>query len=585
MACYILTRPTAALSRGIENLVIYAEHSNVLVGKTCAVSARILSVSLFPLFLLLEATFLRLPKMVLAIGTEKFYPKADKVLKYVLSIPAAAVLGAHSPDGVPGFFLKRHNTSEEIRPFGVEALFGKKVHPRMDYPRNEGDVQRIVQEARLKKQQISVVGAGMSQGTQTVPQNNDHRVIHTKYLNQVQVDVNANTVTVGGGATWEKIQLALDKVNKSSIVKQASDPFSIGGSIGINCHGWAHAQGAISSTVRCMKVVDANGNLRVLHRPRPWVAMEHLTDEEKLFKCMFGTLGYFGVVVEATLDIVDNEELIEVTKVVDRDQFAEAYQQIKDQNVPLFGGRLVLDTLKGDPLREVCMVSYRRPDVYTPLSSRRIDAEPKFGLRVHRIALKLIAHLSNFSVKRMISWLWDREKAAMFSRRAVTRNEALHPPINAFNVLHRSDLHAQWLQEYFITKENLPNFLRFLGAELKANDVRLINATIRPTPRDAFSILPYAEQDRFAVVICFAQFKTEDAIAKTKKWIENVNAYLAMGNGVFYQAYMPYATRQQFETCYGHDRVNEMRRWKEYFDPDHVFGNAHTAKYYDAEGG
>ena len=48
---------------------------------------------------------------------------------------------------------------------------------------------------------------------------------------------------------------------------------------------------------------------------------------------------------------------------------------------------------------------------------------------------------------------------------------------------------------------------------------------------------------------------------------------------------MPYATVEQFETCYGPDRVKEMRRLKSCFDPDHVFGNAHTAKYYDKQEG
>ena len=169
----------------------------------------------------------------------------------------------------------------------------------------------------------------------------------------------------------------------------------------------------------------------------------------------------------------------------------------------------------------------------------------------------------------------------MFSERKITRNQALHPPINAFKLMHESDLHAQWLQEYFIEPSKLANFIRFLGAELKANDVPLINATIRPTPKDDISILPYAEEDRYGVVICFAQEKTPAAIEKTKRWIENVNAYLAASNGVFYQAYMPYATREQFEACYGAARIEQMRILKQQFDPNHVFGNAHTAKYYD----
>ena len=115
----------------------------------------------------------------------------------------------------------------------------------------------------------------------------------------------------------------------------------------------------------------------------------------------------------------------------------------------------------------------------------------------------------------------------MTSTRVVSRNEVLHPPINVFQMFPASDLHGQWLQEYFVKPEKLVDFIKFLGPVLKENKVRLINATIRPTPEDRNSILPYATKGgRMAVVISFDQLKTEKEIAKTKAWIEQVNDYL-----------------------------------------------------------
>jgi hypothetical protein len=142
-------------------------------------------------------------------------------------------------------------------------------------------------------------------------------------------------------------------------------------------------------------------------------------------------------------------------------------------------------------------------------------------------------------------------------------------------------MHAQWLQEYFLTEEELPHFLEFLGDTLHENNVRLVNATIRPTPKDSVSILPYAEKDRYAVVICFSQVKTKRKIEKTKKWMEKVQDYLLKHDGIYYQAYMPYASREEFEKTYGEDRVEALREAKERFDPGHLFGNSHTAKYFD----
>ncbi len=581
MNSFSISHPAAITARNIENLLIYGERSNFLAKGVCSITARLISTVAFPIILTLELILLRIPKVLFSVATEKFQQKADKAFKYFLAIVPSIIFGLYSPEALPGFFLKRPKTDNEILPFGVEHVFGKSVKSKIQYPETVEAVCRIITEATNASKQVAVIGAGMSQGEQTIPIQENQVVIHTKHLNRVEIDQAKNTVTVGAGTTWEKVQLALDKVGKSTIVKQASDIFSIGGSIGINCHGWAHTYGALSKTVRSLKIVDAQGQLRTLNRPNENTPFEQLTEDEKLFKCMFGTLGYFGVVVEATLDIVDNIMVQQKAEEIDLDQFTQEYESIKNNpQVPLFGGRLMLDALSGDPLRKICMVSYHETP-HEPLVGR-ITQEPKVGQRLERIGLKLISHLSNFFTKKLISYFWGQEKIGMFSQRKMTRNQALHPPINAFKMMHQSDCHAQWLQEYFIEPNKLANFIRFLGAELKANDVRLINATIRPTPKDDISILPYAEEDRYAVVICFAQQKTPAEIEKTKRWIENVNAYLAAGNGVFYQAYMPYATREQFEACYGAHRVEQMRILKQQFDPNHVFGNAHTAKYYDS---
>ena len=284
----------------------------------------------------------------------------------------------------------------------------------------------------------------------------------------------------------------------------------------------------------------------------------------------FGTLGYFGIVVSATLELVDNEEYTEVTKEIPVNEFHEYYQQnIKGQGFPLFGGRLNLDQTEGIPLRSVCMEGFKA-DLTAPCSSTdsvpvrepvitpNFKAEPSFGTRIERIALQAIGHLSRFSARRILSLLWKRERSNMLRGSRLTRNEALHPPIKAFNMFKNSQLRTQWLQEYFIKPENLTEFLEVLGQNLKENDVRLINATIRPTPKDEFSILPYAEQDRYAVVICFSQIKTEREMNKTKAWIEAVNEHLLARGDIYYQPYMPYTTPEQFEEAYGSERVTAV---------------------------
>lgn len=576
MSKSLFLNPAACVARGIENAILKGQNSKYLgVTIGCGLIAHTLAAVVFPVSLLAETLFKRIPKCLFAVPfskdikkTIKFTNRLKKIEKFVLGF-LFTLLSFRSPDVVSGLFLKKLGNETAVRPFGVEKIYGKIVE-KIEYPETAKEVQTLVLKAKKEGRQISIIGAGMSQGTQTVPEDEKNCVIHTKKLNEIKFSSDHKTVKVGAGATWEEVQIAANQRGKSVIVKQASDVFSIGGSIGINCHGWAHEYGAISSTVLSIDIIDAEGNLKTL------------TKDDEMFGCFFGTLGYFGIIVSATFQLTDNVPLVESTEEVQLDDFIENYEtKIKDQNIPLFGGRLCLDDLEGNPLRKVCMVKYNQDPHSKPQVTEPFLSEPKYGKRMERISLKALGHLSHFSARRAISSFWKSERSAMLKGRSITRNEALHPPIKSFMMLHHSNLHSQWLQEYFIKKENLPNFLRYLGAQLKANQVRLLNATIRPTPKDTISILPYAEQDRYAVVICFDQYKTNKWLNRTKNWIEEVNNYLVANGDVYYQAYMPYATREQFEKCYGKERVERMRKLKKRYDPENRFGNAHTVKYFD----
>src|SRR5262249_9232730 len=196
---------------------------------------------------------------------------------------------------------------------------------------------------------------------------------------------------------------------------------------GINWHGWAHEYGAISSTVISLEVIGADGELKTL------------TPKDELFGCFFGTLGYFGVVVSATLKLVDNDHLIERMEEIELDEFVTNYEsKIKGQGFSLFGGRLVLDDLEGNPLRKVCMVRYekdleaQKKQGKHPLETKTFVRESSRGTRMERISLQAIGHLSHYSTRRAISTFWKKERVAMMKNTHLTRNEALHPPIKAF---------------------------------------------------------------------------------------------------------------------------------------------------------
>ncbi len=572
-----ITHPTAAAARLIENLLIKRKKVHNIIGKTSLfLTAKVVASTVFPIFITLELLLKRIPKCAIALASckknkEKLENQLSKVASFALGLVLSIPLGImHDSDSVSSLFLKRRTKPNEIRPFGVENEYGTVLKENILYPKNHEEVSQAIAKARNEKKTISIIGAGMSQGTQTIPDENG-LVIHTKHLNSIAFN-DDGTVTAGSGASWEDILVEANKRGQSLGVKQASDIFSIGGSIGINCHGWAHQLGSLSrsSTIESVDVIDASGKLSTLKKDDP------------LFKCVFGTLGYFGVVVSAKIRLPRNEQLKEHSHTFPVEKFFEGYNPLKTrEDVPLFGGRLNLDSIKRNPLSEVVMVQYdRQPSETGPVVTPDFQRESKYGHRIQRIGLNLFSHLTDFSAKLMLASFWKGEKKQMDKGRTITRNEAIHPELKAFMKLHASNLHTQWLQEYFVTEKELAPFLQFLGATLKKNKVRLTNATIRPTPKDEFSILPYAEQDRYAIVICFKQTKTVKAIAKTRKWINEVTEELLKRNGRFYQAYMPFATKEQFERSYGKETLERLRELKKQYDPDGIFCSKHTKKYY-----
>ncbi len=567
--------PSAKISNIIEEIgVIGKNNKRYSIRLTCDVISRLISATVFPIFLLLEMAFKRVPKLLFSIvRVKKIEKKFDKVVKFALGILCSPI-GLYSPHAVPSLFLKQ-NFKNYIAPFGVEDLFGKKVD-KVLCPKSLEELKQIVKTAKEGKKQISIIGAGMSQGTQTIPQRDDAIVIDLKNFQKMQLSSDQTLLDVQAGATWEEVQIYLNNRGKSILVKQASDIFTIGGSIAINCHGWQHECGSIASTIEELQVINSDGELEIVKK-----------DQEK-FGNYIGTLGYFGIIVSAKLKVTNNIHMVEETIEIPVKDFHRYYlDELKGKNIPLLGGRLVLDSLESNPLNgNVCIVTYKEDKSCSIENSQTVitpnfQKESKLGTRIERIGLQLFANLPNYFVKHFTSWFWNREKKAMLKGRKITRNEALHPPINAFKTLHHSKLNAQWLQEYFIKGENLADFLAYLGAELKSENVRIVNATIRPTPKDEISILPYAEQDRYGVVICFAQEKSNKAIEKTKTWIQRINRFIINHHDIYYQAYMPFSTREEFIECYGQERIEKLLKQKQLCDPNHIFGNAHTSKYYD----
>lgn len=156
-------------------------------------------------------------------------------------------------------------------------------------------LQEQIRQASLEGKTISFAGQKHTQGGHTFCENGI--VIDMKPLNKiVSIDPNAKLLRVQAGATWEEIQDAINPYGLAVKVMQASNIFTVGGSLSANAHGRDPNYGTLIETVRSILVVKADGSIVTASR----------TQNSDLFRAAIGGYGFFGAILEAEIELTDN---------------------------------------------------------------------------------------------------------------------------------------------------------------------------------------------------------------------------------------------------------------------------------------
>src|SRR5207244_4184420 len=111
----------------------------------------------------------------------------------------------------------------------------------------------------------------------------DGIVLNMLPFHHMHLDVPTKILTVGSGARWSEVVPYLDKHDCSVAVMQASNSFSVGGSLSANCHGWQHNHAPIASTVQAFRLMQADGTIVRCSR----------TENAQLFRLVLGGYGLF----------------------------------------------------------------------------------------------------------------------------------------------------------------------------------------------------------------------------------------------------------------------------------------------------
>lgn len=485
--------------------------------------ARLVATAVFPLFAGLDIIANLACALSCKSRTHACLQEAEKCFLGLIATPAGLI----SPDIVTRHFVPKSTETGTI-------LAGGKYHSKRGIeqtPDTPKAVQALVKKAIRENKKVTISGAHYSQSKDTLPTKDDSICINMRKLDGVTVNPKAKTVCVQAGATWGNVQEAANKHGMAVKVMQASNVFSIGGSLSVNCHGWDHRTGTVGETVKSLTIVDAKGKL------------QKLTPKDELFGKVLGGHGLFGVIVEAELTLCDNDALVSWGEKIAPEDYVEYFQKkiLPDPNHMMHLYRLSLDP--SNLLREGIAVSYSKRPMHALGVGNLVDEAEK-GSRIDRI----MVHIAR-SIPFTRALYWKIESSKIQNEQKQLRNEIMRPPINAAFNNSRAD--AEWLQEYFVPGHELAPFLKQLSKTLTDNEVALLNASVRYVKKDTISRLPYAKnEDMFAIVLFFNQVLAYEETEKTKNWVRKTIDDLIARGGTYYLPYQHFATKEQFDACY-----------------------------------
>ncbi len=480
---------------------------------------------------------------------KKHFSKVKRCLLGFVAFPTGMI----SADMVSQHFAVNRSSETLVESYG--KLYSTKCLEL--YPSSGEDVAIILKEARKLNRKIAFAGALMSQGKQAFPLKEQDFLIHFDYLNHVEIDPKNRIAKVGAGALWSDVQEAANQHKLAVKVMQASNIFSIGGSLSINCHGWDHKSGTLKETVHSLLVANAEGEIK------------RLFPGDELFDLVIGGLGGFAAILEAELLLTPNTCMsYDAVEMSVKDYLSYFRKQvINNEKIGMHYFRLCFDPKK---MFETGIALNFFEDSSQGIISD-IPFEPERGNTADRVKLGVIRRLPQF-----LSNAWQMERSGSLKEKKIDRNEAMTFHLRC--IFNESSIDAEWLQEYFVPAHQLNAFISFLGKELKKNNVPVYNASIRYVKQNKSVGFSYARnEDMFAIVLFFNQSLLPKEIQKTRLWVQSVIDYLKEHEGTYYLPYQNFATLEQFQTCYPEWKT--IAEKKKQYDPQLVFANGFYEEY------
>lgn len=398
--------------------------------------------------------------------------------------------------------------------------------------------------------QIAVGGGRFSMGGQIAIEEGLH--LDLRGLKElVWLDVDRKVARVQSGMRWRDLQELIDPHGLAVKTMQSFSTFTVGGAVSVNAHGRYVGNGPVGNTVRALKLVLGDGSV------------VEVTPKDELFRAAIGGYGAAGVITEVELDLADN---VKIERVVKNVSLADYVAYFREQ-------------VLADPASVMHNADLSPPSFDAPVAVtwKRVSAD-----RELTETMRLIPKSRPYELDKDMLWAMSELPGGAQLRRKVVEPAMLNKPVVKWLNHEASKDVAQLeprtrvistyvLQEYFVPEAKCVDFAKELARILVANKVNALNVSIRHSPADRVSALPWAKEDVFSFVLYFKQRTWASARETVGKWTrELIDAALQVG-GRYYLPYQLHATREQFDAAYPEAKALRI--------PERHFTNSLWRKY------
>ncbi|RFU60592.1 FAD-binding oxidoreductase [Bacillus sp. V59.32b] len=412
-----------------------------------------------------------------------------------------------------------------------------------------------------KNDKISIAGMQHSQGGHTYYPNTI-MINMQKYNKILDLDLEEKTITVQSGATWDDIQRHINKHGLAVKVMQSQNIFTVGGSLSVNVHGRDIRNDALIDSVESYRLINANGQIINVSR----------TENAELFPLVIGGYGLFGIILDVTLQLTDDELYKIRTKTIDYKEYAAYFEkEVKnDSQVRMHMSRISVapDTL----LKEMYITDYvmaadqKKLKDFSKLKEEKIIMLPKFFLGLSR----------HSDWGKDLFWTTQKSYAKNTHGDLETRNNVMRSDSLFMEYDHPKK--TEVLQEYFVPVNEFADYIDGLRNILeKQEDFNLLNITVRYVEKNDNAVMSFSKDDMFALVLLINQGTSADDIKNTEQVINDMLNLTLQHNGSYYLPYYSYPTKQQFKQAY--PPSEEFFQMKRKYDPEERFQSLFYEEY------